>query len=40
VAEVWFWRKGRIQSYALRHEHYVPVGASEVLPGIDLDLLA
>jgi len=39
VAEVWFWRKGRIQAYGLRDEHSVPVGASEVLPGIDLDLL-
>ena len=39
VAEVWFWRKGRITPYALRGEHYVPIAASEVLPGLDLELL-
>ena len=39
VAEVWYWRQGRIQPYCLRGERYVPVTASEVLPGLDLDLL-
>lgn len=39
VAEVWYWRKGRIQPYGLRGERYVPISASEVLPGLDLDLL-
>lgn len=39
VAEVWFWRKGRITPYAQRGEHYVPIAASEVLPGLDLELL-
>jgi Uma2 family endonuclease len=39
VAEVWYWRKGRIQPYCLRGERYVLVGASEVLPGLDLELL-
>ncbi len=39
VAEVWYWRKGRIQPYALRGEHYVPIAVSEVLPGLDLELL-
>jgi Uma2 family endonuclease len=39
VAEVWYWRKGRIQPYCLRGERYVPVEASEVLPGLDLALL-
>jgi len=39
VAEVWYWRKGRIQPYCLHGERYVPVTASEVLPGLDLDLL-
>jgi Uma2 family endonuclease len=39
VAEVWFWRRGRIQPYCLRGERYVPAEASEVLPGLDLDLL-
>ena len=40
VAEVWYWRKGRVQPYCLRGERYVPVKASEVLPGLDLDLLS
>jgi Uma2 family endonuclease len=39
VAEVWYWRQGCIQPYCLRGERYVPVAASEVLPGLDLDLL-
>jgi Uma2 family endonuclease len=39
VAEIWYWRKGTLQPYCLRGEHYVPVPASEVLPGLDLDLL-
>lgn len=39
VKEVWYWRKGRIQPYCLRGERYEPVAASEVLPGLDLDLL-
>lgn len=40
VAEIWYWRKGRIQPYGLRDERYVPLAASETLPGLDLDLLA
>ena len=39
VAEVWYWRKGRVQPYSLCSDRYVPVTASEVLPGLDLDLL-
>ena len=39
VAEVWYWRKGHIQPYCLRGERYLPVEASEVLPGLDLGLL-
>lgn len=39
VAEVWYWRRGHIQPYCLRGERYVPVEASEVLPGLDLELL-
>jgi Uma2 family endonuclease len=39
VAEVWYWRRGRLQPYCLRGERYVPVTAGEVLPGLDLDLL-
>jgi Uma2 family endonuclease len=39
VAEVWYWRQGQIQPYCLRGERYVPVTASEVLPGLDLNQL-
>ena len=39
VEEVWYWRKGRIQPYCLRSERYEPVATSEVLPGLDLELL-
>jgi len=38
VAEIWYWRQGRIQPYGLRGEHHFPVTASEVRPGLDLDL--
>jgi Uma2 family endonuclease len=40
VAEVWYWRQGRIQPYCLRGERYIPVAGSEVLPGLDLALLS
>jgi len=36
VAELWFWRRGRIVVYALRGETYEESPHSEVLPGIDL----
>jgi Uma2 family endonuclease len=39
VAEVWYWRQGRIQPCCLRGERSVPAIASEVLPGLDLELL-
>lgn len=39
VPEVWYWRKGRISIYRLRGQRYAPAAASEVLPGLDLELL-
>jgi len=39
VRAVWFWRRDQAQPYCLRGERYVPVTASEVLPGLDLGLL-
>jgi Uma2 family endonuclease len=39
VREVWFWRRGRVQPYALRGDSYVVIEKSEVLPGIDLEEL-
>lgn len=40
VAEVWFWKKGRIQAFARRVRAYEAVEASECLPGLDLEELA
>jgi Uma2 family endonuclease len=40
VREVWFWRRGKIEIFALRDDRYEPVTASEVLPGIDHALVA
>jgi Uma2 family endonuclease len=40
VGEVWFWRDGQIQAYVLRADRYEPVAASEVVPGLDLTLVA
>jgi Uma2 family endonuclease len=39
VGEVWVWRKGHVQPYALRGDHYEPVGRSQALPDLDLELL-
>lgn len=39
VAEVWFWRRGRIQVYLLSGEAYEEASASRALPGIDLSEL-
>lgn len=40
VREVWTWKRGRISVHVLRGADYVPVAASEVLPGVDVDQLA
>ena len=39
VAEVWVWRQGKLGVHVLRAGTYVEVEQSEVLPGLDLDLL-
>jgi Uma2 family endonuclease len=39
VGEVWVWRKGRIQPFALSGDRYEPIERSRRLPGLDLDLL-
>jgi Uma2 family endonuclease len=39
VQEVWYWRKGKLQPYALRGDRYEAIPRSEALPGLDLDLL-
>lgn len=40
VGEVWFWRAGRIDAYVLRDGRYQASSASEVVPGLDLQLVA
>jgi len=40
VAEVWWWREGRLTPYALEGEHYVALDRSRVLPELDLPQLA
>jgi Uma2 family endonuclease len=36
VREVWIWKRGRIEVFALRGERYEAIERSELLPGIDL----
>jgi Uma2 family endonuclease len=40
VREVWYWRRGRLSVHALRGDAYQELPQSEVLPGIDLVVLA
>jgi Uma2 family endonuclease len=40
VREVWYWRKARLTVHVLRGDVYEEVPKSEVLPGIDLAVLA
>jgi len=40
VSEVWYWRKGRIEVFALEGEAYQEVPRSPLLPDLDLDVLA
>jgi Uma2 family endonuclease len=39
VPEVWFWQDGLFTLYCLRGERYETIYQSEVLPGLDMDLL-
>jgi len=40
VPEVWFWRDGKFFVYLLRESQYINVTQSELLPNLDLELLA
>jgi Uma2 family endonuclease len=40
VREVWYWRRGTIQPYALRGEQYEAIERSELLADLDLAELA
>lgn len=40
VTEVWFWENARFCLYRLRGEKYEPILASELLPDLDIALLA
>jgi Uma2 family endonuclease len=35
VREIWYWRRGQLDLYALRGDRYEPIAGSEVLRGID-----
>lgn len=39
VRELWYWREGKLQPYALRKDRYHPIRASRVIPGISLSEL-
>lgn len=39
ISEVWFWQKGKFEVYCLQGEEYKQVAASELLSGLDLNLL-
>jgi len=40
IAELWVWNDGKLDVYALRGEEYLAVPRSQLLPGLDLALLA
>jgi Uma2 family endonuclease len=40
VKEVWFWEKDAFHLYALRDAGYEAIPASELVPGLDLEVLA
>jgi Uma2 family endonuclease len=40
VGEIWFWKHGRMTVFVLEADQYVEVGASRLLPAVDLSLLA
>lgn len=40
VSEVWFWQNGGFSIYCLNEEKYEQVLSSNLLPGLDIDLLA
>ncbi|HEY4157164.1 MAG TPA: Uma2 family endonuclease [Polyangiaceae bacterium] len=40
ISELWEWRDGRIELFILRGSSYVPATRSELLPNLDLALLA
>jgi Uma2 family endonuclease len=40
IAEVWYWRAGRIEVHVLRAGRYEQSASSPLFPGLDVDLLA
>lgn len=39
ILEVWFWEDRQLKIYYLQNETYQEVSRSQLLPGLDLDLL-
>jgi Uma2 family endonuclease len=40
VREVWFWQRARLTFHALRGDVYEAIPSSEILPGLDTELIA
>ena len=40
MPEVWFWEKDAFHLYALRTSGYEAISASELVPGLDLEVVA
>jgi len=40
ISEVWFWEKGRLSLYGLEFDGYSELSRSQVLPNLNIDVLA
>ncbi len=40
ISEVWFWENNQLSLYRLREDNYETISRSELLPELDIDLLA
>ncbi|HLO86593.1 MAG TPA: Uma2 family endonuclease [Nostocaceae cyanobacterium] len=39
ITEVWFWENNQLSLYRLKNDDYVQIAQSELLPGLDINLL-
>lgn len=40
ITEVWFWENNQLSLYYLKNDNYEQINQSELLPDLDIDLLA
>ncbi|OBQ32346.1 MAG: hypothetical protein AN487_22535, partial [Anabaena sp. CRKS33] len=40
ITEVWFWENNQLSLYYLKNDNYEQINQSELLPDVDIDLLA